>query len=289
MVAQPVVTQLIVVEEAVVDLLPEQNPHIVVLKLRILHNKVFFLFLIKKMDSFAARKHQVVSSLVEALDSERRDKSPKGFIDAPVLDLIHIINRHPNYYTTSSCSGRVAVYCEGVQGDKSTTKGGIWLFVTHDPVTIPDDANGDWVTQLLFGSDRRVIRNNSAAAKDILDKQMIYFKFESLVSNFFSLVASMGGGCLIEWIDFACGICIHRSFYALEQLSFSGRLSEQRDHSIKESRNAGNPKHTQDRYAHWIRRCKRGYPMFGRSNLSALVTSHVKRQIHAKHRAHEAV
>ncbi|KAI8144526.1 methyltransferase TYW3-domain-containing protein [Fennellomyces sp. T-0311] len=146
------------------------------------------------MDSFAARKHQVVSSLVEALDSERRDKSPKGFIDAPILDLIHIINRHPNYYTTSSCSGRVAVYCEGFQDDKSTTKGGIWLYVTHDPVTIPQDANDDWIVHLLFGSDRRVVRNNSSAtAKDILNKQMVYFKFEPLILHVesASLEASM--------------------------------------------------------------------------------------------------
>ena len=132
-------------------------------------------------DTFATRKHQVVSSLVETLDSERRDKSPKGFIDAPILDLIHIINKHPYYYTTSSCSGRVAVYCEGYQDDKSTTKGGIWLYVTHEPVVIPEKADNEWITNLLFGSNRRIVFDNNLSPQDIMHKQMVYFKFEPLV------------------------------------------------------------------------------------------------------------
>ncbi|KAG2226325.1 hypothetical protein INT45_005997 [Circinella minor] len=132
-------------------------------------------------DTFATRKHQVVSSLVETLDSERRDKSPKGFIDAPILDLIHIINKHPDYYTTSSCSGRVAVYCEGYQDDKSTTKGGIWLYVTHEPVVIPEQADNEWITNLLFGSGRRILFSNNLSPQDIMHKQMVYFKFEPLI------------------------------------------------------------------------------------------------------------
>ena len=96
----------------------------------------------KQNSGFHTRKEQVVSSLVEYLDPERRDKSPKGFIDAPILDLMHVINQHPEYYTTSSCSGRVAVYCEGLEEGKEldvekTTKGGTWLYVSHDPVVIP--------------------------------------------------------------------------------------------------------------------------------------------------------
>ncbi|KAI9495415.1 methyltransferase TYW3-domain-containing protein [Zychaea mexicana] len=137
--------------------------------------------------TFATRKHQVVSSLVETLDSERRDKSPKGFIDAPILELIHTINKHPHYYTTSSCSGRVAVYCENRHNDDtSTNKGGIWLYVTHDPVTIPEQADNDWIVKLFFGTDRRVVfsnssHNTSVSPQEIMHKQMIYFKFEPLI------------------------------------------------------------------------------------------------------------
>ncbi|CAD7955627.1 unnamed protein product [Amoebophrya sp. A120] len=38
------------------------------------------------------------------------DKSPKGSFDAPILDLLSYINSLPNYCTTSSCSGRIAVF-----------------------------------------------------------------------------------------------------------------------------------------------------------------------------------
>lgn len=137
--------------------------------------------------AFEARKTQVISSLVEALDSERRDKSPKGFIDAPILDLIHIINRHPDYYTTSSCSGRIAIYCEGLENvSEKTTKGGKWLYVTHDPVDIPKDVDDGWILRLVFGTDYERVKLSQPkdrAAEMITQKQLIYFKFEPLVSR----------------------------------------------------------------------------------------------------------
>ncbi|KAI9313686.1 methyltransferase TYW3-domain-containing protein [Dichotomocladium elegans] len=144
-----------------------------------------------RREGFDTRKQQVVSSLVEALDPKRRDKSPKGFIDAPILNLIHIINQHPDYYTTSSCSGRIAIYCEGLDpdSDKTTTKGGTWLYVSHDPVAIPSDADDAWIIQLLFGPEHdRVIvfdgeKQDQQKASDILNHrmQLIYFKFEPLI------------------------------------------------------------------------------------------------------------
>lgn len=142
---------------------------------------------------FHSRKEQIVSSLVEYLDPERRDKSPKGFIDAPILDLMHVINSHPDYYTTSSCSGRVALYCEGVEKDvelvgdpnaiEKTTKGGQWLYVSHDPIPIPDLTNHDeWIVHLLFGKEASKVVFDTKRPTDILNRQLIYFKFEPLVS-----------------------------------------------------------------------------------------------------------
>ncbi|KAI8351228.1 methyltransferase TYW3-domain-containing protein [Choanephora cucurbitarum] len=147
----------------------------------------------KQNNGFQTRKEQVISSLVEYLDPERRDKSPKGFIDAPILDLMHVINQHPEYYTTSSCSGRVAVYCEGLeekegQSDsetmEKTTKGGTWLYVSHDPIPIPefesDEQRDTWITQLLFG-DKVPVHFNQEQPKDLLIRQLVYFKFEPLI------------------------------------------------------------------------------------------------------------
>ncbi|KAI8393757.1 tRNA wybutosine-synthesizing protein [Radiomyces spectabilis] len=141
-------------------------------------------------DTFLTRKQHVVSSLVEALDPNRRDKSPKGFVDAPILDLIHIINEHPDYYTTSSCSGRIAIYCEGLEKAESedtlekTTKGGTWLYVTHDPVDIPTmnrEQRDQWVLKLLFGDQIDRVSLATERPENILQKQLVYFKFEPLI------------------------------------------------------------------------------------------------------------
>ena len=76
-----------------------------------------------------------------------KDKSPKGSIDTKIAHLCHLINRHDEYVTTSSCSGRVALFDPGVddchdgtaengikiKSTKLSGKGrGQWRFVTHD-------------------------------------------------------------------------------------------------------------------------------------------------------------
>ncbi|KAI8068811.1 methyltransferase TYW3-domain-containing protein [Thamnidium elegans] len=147
----------------------------------------------QQQNGFYSRKEQIVSSLVEYLDPERRDKSPKGFIDEPILDLMHVINSHPDYYTTSSCSGRVAVYCEGLEKDienpnsdpnniEKTSKGGKWLYVSHDPIAIPElESHNQWIVELLFGQESSKVVFDNHRPANILNRQLIYFKFEPLI------------------------------------------------------------------------------------------------------------
>lgn len=40
------------------------------------------------------------------------DLSKKGSIDDQIMDLIQYINTKENYFTTSSCSGRISVFSE---------------------------------------------------------------------------------------------------------------------------------------------------------------------------------
>lgn len=40
------------------------------------------------------------------------DLSRKGCIDEPIKDLIQLINADSEFVTTSSCSGRVILFCE---------------------------------------------------------------------------------------------------------------------------------------------------------------------------------
>lgn len=56
-----------------------------------------------------------------------KDKSKKGSIDKDIIPLITTINSLPNYYTTSSCSGRIIAYSKAKK--KNEVK---WIFVTHE-------------------------------------------------------------------------------------------------------------------------------------------------------------
>ncbi|KAL9236617.1 hypothetical protein vseg_011262 [Gypsophila vaccaria] len=61
------------------------------------------------------------------------DKSPKGSIDTPIIPLLSAINRHPSYFTTSSCSGRISLFHHA----PGRLKGGSWSFISHSP-SLPD-------------------------------------------------------------------------------------------------------------------------------------------------------
>lgn len=62
---------------------------------------------------------------------QRADNSRKGSIDKRILNLVNALNRSGNFYTTSSCSGRIMLLVPG--RDKRSTQ---WLFVTHEPVSL---------------------------------------------------------------------------------------------------------------------------------------------------------
>jgi len=57
------------------------------------------------------------------------DRSRKGDVDEAAWPLIKSINALNDYYTTSSCAGRINVFKEPIDGKKHN---GEWLYVTHD-------------------------------------------------------------------------------------------------------------------------------------------------------------
>ncbi|MBD3304664.1 hypothetical protein GF343_06005 [Candidatus Woesearchaeota archaeon] len=65
----------------------------------------------------------------------KTDKSQKGEIDEDVLELVELINSKEEYYTTSSCSGRIVVIEMPESGRKDETK---WLLVKHRPVSLQE-------------------------------------------------------------------------------------------------------------------------------------------------------
>lgn len=65
----------------------------------------------------------------------KKDKSAKGSVDKEIQDLCNKINSLENYYTTSSCAGRIVVIKLPESGRKNEAE---WLFVSHSPVTLAD-------------------------------------------------------------------------------------------------------------------------------------------------------
>ncbi len=59
----------------------------------------------------------------------KQDKSKKGGIDNKIQPLVDLINSNENYYTTSSCSGRIVLLNLGERKNECE-----WLFVSHDKV-----------------------------------------------------------------------------------------------------------------------------------------------------------
>lgn len=84
---------------------------------------------------FEKRKAATMASL----GSTETDKSPKGSLDTPIIPLINTLNRHPSYFTTSSCSGRISILSQPISSTsaaapkpKKKALGGSWLFVSHE-------------------------------------------------------------------------------------------------------------------------------------------------------------
>ena len=85
---------------------------------------------------FASRREAAMLSL------EAADRSKKGSLDAPIRDLVRLLNASQNAFTTSSCSGRVALFAEPparAPGEKKG-KGGEWVHVSHECA----DADAVW-------------------------------------------------------------------------------------------------------------------------------------------------
>ena len=142
---------------------------------------------------FEARKQKILEQL-GAPDGEYHDLSPKGSVDAPIRDLIREINALDGIVTTSSCSGRISVFLEGRKADVGSLKpaeedeesragpggkggGGTWLFISHDPVEVPEAPFPDFTSK--FGLEKAV--SGATSGLDI-QRRFIHLKFEPMVS-----------------------------------------------------------------------------------------------------------
>ncbi len=97
-------------------------------------------------DNFLQRKQDVLSKL---------DKSSIGDWDEPIKPLCEKVNKSSDFYTTSSCSGRVVLMIEQEKKAK-----GLFMKVSHDLISF------DWLKKALVG-----LEENKT-------KELIKFKLE---------------------------------------------------------------------------------------------------------------
>jgi tRNA wybutosine-synthesizing protein 5 len=135
-----------------------------------------------KMSSpFNTRKAAILASIGDELIP---DKSPKGSLDTPIVGLIRAINAIPHIVTTSSCSGRVAVFqtVHATAGVARRSKRGLWRLVVHGKVTF-DQVLKSLTTQPP--SDRKTTENEAseamAAAHAAGGSTISEFRFEPFI------------------------------------------------------------------------------------------------------------
>ena len=86
--------------------------------------------------TFDARKRAIARELASAADDAEGggDRSRAGRVDARCAALVREICASEDFFTTSSCSGRVSVFADRSAVDaREERKGGTWAYVSHDP------------------------------------------------------------------------------------------------------------------------------------------------------------
>ncbi|KAL7273889.1 hypothetical protein RUND412_003233 [Rhizina undulata] len=157
--------------------------------------------------AFVSRKSRILAEI----SSPTPDASPKGTIDVQIIPLMEKLNQHERVVTTSSCSGRVSVFLEGVKKDTlkgsaqspleavaegplanagigGKGEGGKWLYVSHDPVDISGKAS-DEVSAILFGggpsgeADDAVngIKSGRESLEISSSTRLVHIKFEPMI------------------------------------------------------------------------------------------------------------
>ncbi len=126
----------------------------------------------------------------------KQDKSKKGDIDEKVIPLLEIINAKDDYYTTSSCSGRVYLWTG--TGKKNETK---WINVSHELIdeeffTIPESKGLVWLRVEAF--ILHVACKDLNAANQLLEKAKQIYKKSCLLSASNKILVEIKGSELVE-------------------------------------------------------------------------------------------
>ncbi len=144
------------------------------------------------------------------------DQSRKGEIDQKILPLLEKINAFLDYYTTSSCSGRV--YLWRGSGKKNETE---WLKVSHDLIAenffdkkfLDKDFSDNIIWLRLEGMILHAACRDILAANKLLDLAHQIYKKSCILSASNKIIVEIRGSEFLEM-----------PFYQEGKLLFSGEM-----------------------------------------------------------------
>lgn len=190
------------------------------------------------LDKFKAKKRNIIDRL-SVPDDDYSDASPKGHVDEGISKLVTEINSLPNFVTTSSCSGRVAIFVEGAAGSSGSTNvsseedgqitspsrnekasrsggkgGGKWLFHSHIPLSVGSAMLAQ--PGAVYSSIGFPTGNQIAVPSPSDEPQYIHMKFEPMVylPSLRPKIASCILSSVYQFFLWICenGIClVHRT------------------------------------------------------------------------------
>ena len=137
-----------------------------------------------------------------AFDNEKKtflaklDKSKKGSVDEKIIPLITAINKTTNYYTTSSCSGRVYLWCGS--GKKNETQ---WIKVSHDLIDLSFLENVDNLSLVwlrLEGMILHVACRDLDAANHLVELARGIYKKSCILSASNKIIVEIRGSEFLE-------------------------------------------------------------------------------------------
>ncbi|MFH1682765.1 MAG: tRNA wybutosine-synthesizing 3 family protein [Candidatus Woesearchaeota archaeon] len=128
---------------------------------------------------------------------QKLDKSQKGEIDELVLPLIKRINQEENYFTTSSCSGRVFLWT-GTDKKNEVKR----IRVSHDPINTDFFKDLEQEQELVWLRLEPFIMHvccqDIGSANNLLDQARQIFKKSSLLSISNKIIVEIKGSELLE-------------------------------------------------------------------------------------------
>ena len=143
---------------------------------------------VRMSTNFTTKKQKILQQLNVAPE-EYTDASPKGSVDEPIRKFVDEINEIETLVTTSSCSGRFAVYLEGQKKGTADENdsidrplvtssggkgGGQWLFVTHTALPNPPSTS-----MMLAGTDS--LPSTYSGEPFSSSSRLVHFKFEPMI------------------------------------------------------------------------------------------------------------